>query len=1113
MPDAWETSQGLNPNDASDRNSIYNEGFTYLEFYLNSITSSEKGIYTEGSLSVFNQTIGTPSGIKTYQVSGSGLSGDLVITPPVGFEVSANSGTNWFNNASPLTITQSNGAVMPTIITVRLNSNLSGSYHGNISHTSTGITTVNLPLSGIAKTASTTPAGTSVVVAKDGSGNFTTVQAAIDAAPTNSSTPYIIYIKNGIYKEKIVIESNKTFIHLIGESAANTILTYDDYSGKAMPGGGTFGTSNSASVHVKGADFMAMNITFENTTGDNPQALAINVQAERAAFKNCRFLGGQDTVLTNGSGNKQYYKGCYIDGVVDFIFGDARAVFDDCIVYAKSRQDGLGGSYITAANTKSDQTYGYVFRNCILPSNTGFTQYVLGRPWQNSSSSNPRSAPKVVFLNTVMGDNQVKPEGWSIWDAGTVTSEIYYGEYKSKKYNGTLVDVSQRVAWSFQLSDAEANAYTNANLFESWNPCVITSGFCDNITPEIAVSNFKAKKNGSTSDISWNISWAMTGIKYELFRSSDNISFEKINEQTAADDININFSYSEAVPPPGKTYYYYLVASKNGFNPHQTATVEVSSTETITVTGTLSDFLQGLGTPSGLQAYSVSGVNLSQNVVITPPAGYEVSVNGTNWYNNSNPLSLSPTSGTLATTTISVRLNATSVGTYNGSINHTSLGAASIQLPVKGTVQSDALPVSETLLYWALTSNNQDDAASRSAGLLSSSPTLHRFSLSNGTQVPSVPAYSATYGQAFGGGTSGEGLWTTANGGPGGNLNRAYYEEFTVKSKTGYQIRIDSIAFNASYYSTSSNTKLAIVYSKKGFTTSDSTDVSGGKGPDGNALLSSANGAFATPVFLANQTGETTNNYRFALAGTDGVTIQSGEILTIRLYFSCGSTSPGRYAKLKDVYIKGNAKEIITPTSVLHVSGALNSFTQTLGTASEVQTYTVSGADLTGNVVITPPVGYQVSANGGLTWFSAGIPLALTPSSGNLASTTISVRLNANIEGSYNGNITHASTNATSVQLPVSGVTEATPTALEDGIASRFYLSPNPTYDKLVVHSVEGEKSQITISNILGKKMITSQADFSKGDIIFDIAHWSSGVYLIEFSNGNKKGVLRFVKY
>ena len=137
-----------------------------------------------------------------------------------------------------------------------------------------------------------------LTVAQDGTGSFTTVQAAINAAPVGRTAPFTIFIRNGRYKEKISVPANKTFLHFIGQSVANTVLTFDDFSGKPMPGGGTYGTSNSASVIINAADFAAFNITFENTTGESPQALAINVQGDRAVFQGCRFLGGQDTVLS-----------------------------------------------------------------------------------------------------------------------------------------------------------------------------------------------------------------------------------------------------------------------------------------------------------------------------------------------------------------------------------------------------------------------------------------------------------------------------------------------------------------------------------------------------------------------------------------------------------------------------------------------------------------------------------------------------------------------------------------------------------------------------------------------------------------------------------------------
>jgi pectin methylesterase-like acyl-CoA thioesterase len=212
--------------------------------------------------------------------------------------------------------------------------------------------------------------GYDAVVAKDGTGDYTTVQAALNGAPTGRTMPWVIFIKNGIYYEKDTVPSNKPFMQLIGESVSGTIITFDAGASVNKPGGGgTYGTLGSATFSINATDFSAMNITFANSYGDGTQAVAVAASADRATFCNCRFLGNQDTLYTRGSGTpKQYFRNCYIDGNVDFIFGNAIAVFDSCVIYAKTRTN-AGSSYITAANTPQGQAYGYVFRNCLLPAN------------------------------------------------------------------------------------------------------------------------------------------------------------------------------------------------------------------------------------------------------------------------------------------------------------------------------------------------------------------------------------------------------------------------------------------------------------------------------------------------------------------------------------------------------------------------------------------------------------------------------------------------------------------------------------------------------------------------------------------------------------------------
>ena len=746
-----------------------------------------------------------------------------------------------------------------------------------------------------------------LVVAKDGSGNHTTVQAAIDATPTGRTTPYVIFIKNGKYKEKINIPNTKPFIQIVGESAANVILTFDDFSGKPMPGGGTFGTSNSASFTVRAADFTAINITFENTTGESPQALAIYVDGDRSAFKNCRFLGGQDTIFAGGNGARQYYRNCYIDGTVDFIFGDARAIFDSCVIYGKTRSS-AGSSFITAANTKQTEPWGYVFRDSKIPANRGGTVYFFGRPWQNDANTADaaKSYNKTIFLNTTMSSS-IQNAGWTTWDAGTDVTKITYAEYRSKKFDSTLVDISQRASWSNQLTATEAATYyNNTNLFGSWDPCAVAAGFCSFSQLPIAVTNFKGVKGSSTSTFNWNISWPIAGVKYEVLRSSNRIAFTKVSEQTSANDSTVNYNYGEAVPPPGQTFYYLIQASKTGYATHVSDTVTISSTPTINVTGSFGNFVQGLGTPSTSQSYVISASSLTNNLIITAPTAYELSLNNTTWNTSATPVVLTQdANGNIPSTTISVRLNGSSAGTYNGYIVHASIGADTAILLVSGTVQTAPLSVSNILEWWPMTANNMDSAAARALGVSTTIPTFNKLFLSNGIAVPVVPAYSSIHGQAFGATANGDGTWTTTSGGPGGNLNRTYYEQFVIKASSTHSLRIDSLILSSSFHNTSSNTKLAVVYSKRGFTTADTVNVTSGVGPDGNSLSPSANGAFTTPVLLTNETGGTTVTYRFAISVDSLRNLASGDSLTVRLYYSCGSGSAGRYAKLKNVIFKG----------------------------------------------------------------------------------------------------------------------------------------------------------------------------------------------------------------
>ncbi|WP_207497294.1 pectinesterase family protein [Aridibaculum aurantiacum] len=910
-----------------------------------------------------------------------------------------------------------------------------------------------------------------LVVAQDGSGNYRTVQAAIDAAPTNRTTPFVIYIKNGRYKEKINIPSNKPFLQLKGENVAKVILTFDDYSGKAMPGGGTFGTANSASVTVNANDFTAIDITFENTTGESPQALAINVNGDRAAFKNCRFLGGQDTLLTNGAGKRQYYRNCYIDGTVDFIFGSAIAIFDSCVVYAKTRAT-AGNSYITAANTPNTQQYGYVFRDCEFPANRGGTVYFLGRPWQNSEGFAPVSWPKTVLINSILSST-IRPEGWSVWNAGTKTDSITYAEYKSKYYNGTLVDTTQRVSWSHQLTDAEAAAYTFGNVFGTWDPCTAAPGFCTATPEPIAISNFRGVKGASVSTFNWNISWPISQLQYELMRSSDRINFTPVAQVTAQTDTAVNFQLTDPIPPSGSIYYYFIRASKAGVGSQTSDTISISSAPTIHISGAPGAFYQVLGQPSPTQSYTVSGTDLTSDIVITPPANYEVSANnGTNWYTNSSPLTVTRTGATVPSTTILVRLNATTQGTYAGNIVHTSTNAETVTVAVTGTAVNAPTKSSTTLQYWPLTQNAQDSAAARAAGVQPSAPTLNRLYLSNGTTVAAIPAYSALRGQAFGASANGDGTWTTTSGGPGGTLNRNYYEQFTVSPATDYTIRLDSIILNSVFYNTSSNTNLAIVYSLSGFTNNDSTAITGGTGPTGGAVT----GSFAAPIPLANQTSGNTNTYRLALNGTEGVTIPAGGTLSIRLYYSCGSGSPGRYALLKDVHVKGETFSSLPVTLV-------NFTAKQEGQNAQLSWSTKNEYDMHRYVV-------ERSTNG-TNYKTQGTVIA----SNNISSIYNFTDVMPATVASFYYRLKMVNKDGSFAYSPVARLI-----LRKNGSLSVY---PNPVANALTIVHAPVTEGQVEIYSLDGKKVLTAIAEKNSSQTTLDVSRLAKGTYVLRmFADG-----------
>ena len=296
------------------------------------------------------------------------------------------------------------------------------------------------------------------VVAKDGTGHFSSVQAAINAVPDYRRKQTVIFIKNGTYNEKLILPASKQLVTFVGEDAHKTIIAYGDWAQKKNIFGEEIGTSGSSTFFIYGNDFQAINITFQNTAGPVGQAVAAHVSSDRSVFYNSRFLGFQDTLYTYSQNSRQYYKNCYIEGTTDFIFGSSTVVFDECQIHC------LRDSYITAASTNENTRFGYLFYKCSITAEPEVSKMYLGRPWRNYA--------KTVFMECEMGAF-IHPQGWHNWSKPEAEITAFYGEYKN---TGAGADISNRVKWSHQLTDEKAKEWTVENILsgsDNWEPAVI----------------------------------------------------------------------------------------------------------------------------------------------------------------------------------------------------------------------------------------------------------------------------------------------------------------------------------------------------------------------------------------------------------------------------------------------------------------------------------------------------------------------------------------------------------------------------------------------------------------------------------------------------------------
>jgi pectinesterase len=319
--------------------------------------------------------------------------------------------------------------------------------------------------------------GVDMIIASDGSGNYSTITAGFAAIPTtHTSSPYKVFIRSGKYYEQVILPSTVRDVQFIGEDRDSTILTYNQYAASG---------AYNASVTIKASNIRFKNLTFQNSAGDSCQALALLTQGDSLSFYDCKLLAKQDTYYGNPSTGRSYFKHCFIEGTVDFIYGATVMVFDSCTIHVIR-----DGGYVTAASTDTLSKFGINFFDCTIYTDstdyrgsTYSTGFYLGRPWHYS--------PRVVYMRCYE-PSTVAPAGWT--SMGAVPA--LYGEYKC---SGPGYQPSSRTTmWGTAvrtLSDTEATVYYISNIFSKST----YSGFTASWKPDSAYDVIYSIATGTTS--------------------------------------------------------------------------------------------------------------------------------------------------------------------------------------------------------------------------------------------------------------------------------------------------------------------------------------------------------------------------------------------------------------------------------------------------------------------------------------------------------------------------------------------------------------------------------------------------------------------------------------
>jgi pectinesterase len=320
--------------------------------------------------------------------------------------------------------------------------------------------------------------GPYVTVAPDGSADYASIQAAVDAVPAGNSSTFTIKIKPGVYQGQVIIPADKPFVTFRGQGADPTQVVITDNRSNGTPkpdGSGTWGTSGSASVTISGHDFSARNLTFANSFDENahqgqpgPQAVAVLTRADRLVFDNVRFLGNQDTLYINSPAadvvSRVYIRQSYIEGDVDFIFGRGTAVLDRSTIHSLNRGSTTNNGYVTAASTSTANPHGFLFITCSFTSDAPAETVFLGRPWH--PSNDPTAIAQVTIRDSKLGVHLKTAAPWT--DFGTWSwRDARYNEYHNRG-RGAVASVDRPLLTAAQASAATPEAYLAGS--DGWNP-------------------------------------------------------------------------------------------------------------------------------------------------------------------------------------------------------------------------------------------------------------------------------------------------------------------------------------------------------------------------------------------------------------------------------------------------------------------------------------------------------------------------------------------------------------------------------------------------------------------------------------------------------------------